>query len=87
MEHRSAASPDDDRRAILHLDVNPERLATAGSLGCSATAARADELDRPGGWDVVDAPRSAQAILDGLGRVGAETHRPARSEEGDGRRP
>ncbi|PJT47360.1 alcohol dehydrogenase, partial [Streptomyces albidoflavus] len=52
------------------LDVNPDRLATAGLLGCSATAARAEELDRPAGWDIViDATGNAQAIQDGLGRV------------------
>lgn len=52
------------------LDVNPERLATADRLGCSASAARAEELDRPRGWDVViDATGNAQAIQDGLGRV------------------
>ncbi|WP_103515260.1 zinc-dependent alcohol dehydrogenase family protein [Streptomyces sp. SM10] len=52
------------------LDVNPERLATAGRLGCSRSAAGADELDRPGGWDVViDATGNAAAIQDGLGRV------------------
>ncbi|MFJ9210108.1 sorbitol dehydrogenase [Streptomyces sp. L-9-10] len=52
------------------LDINPERLATAGKLGCSRTAASADEFDRPGGWDVViDATGSAGAIQDGLGRV------------------
>ncbi|MGW7365023.1 zinc-dependent alcohol dehydrogenase family protein [Streptomyces sp. NPDC054841] len=53
------------------LDINPERLATAQLLGCSATAATAQELDRaPGGWDVViDATGNAAAIQDGLGRV------------------
>lgn len=52
------------------LDLNPDRLATAQHLGCSATAARADELDRPQGWDlVVDATGNAAAIQDGLGRV------------------
>ncbi|MFC9409416.1 zinc-dependent alcohol dehydrogenase family protein [[Kitasatospora] papulosa] len=52
------------------LDVNPERLATASLLGCSRSAAGADELDRPGGWDVViDATGNAAAIQDGLGRV------------------
>jgi 2-desacetyl-2-hydroxyethyl bacteriochlorophyllide A dehydrogenase len=52
------------------LDLNPERLATARKLGCSASAAGADELDRPQGWDVVvDATGSAAAIQDGLGRV------------------
>ena len=52
------------------LDVNPDRLATAALLGCSRSAATADELDRPGGWDVViDATGNAAAIQDGLGRV------------------
>ncbi|WP_433262790.1 zinc-dependent alcohol dehydrogenase family protein [Actinosynnema sp. CS-041913] len=52
------------------VDVNPERLATARLLGCTATAASADELDRPHGWDVViDATGNADAIQDGLGRV------------------
>ncbi|WP_369201256.1 zinc-dependent alcohol dehydrogenase family protein [Streptomyces sp. PU-14G] len=52
------------------LDLNPERLATARSLGCSGAAATAEELDRPGGWDlVVDATGNAAAIQDGLGRV------------------
>lgn len=53
------------------LDVNPERLVTARQLGCSATAASADELDRPRGWDVViDATGNERAIQDGLSRVG-----------------
>ncbi|MDK1476800.1 zinc-dependent alcohol dehydrogenase family protein [Streptomyces sp. 549] len=52
------------------LDLNPERLATARTLGCSAAAAGADELDRPQGWDVViDATGNAKAIQDGIGRV------------------
>jgi 2-desacetyl-2-hydroxyethyl bacteriochlorophyllide A dehydrogenase len=52
------------------LDLNPERLATARRLGCSGAAARADELDRPQGWDlVIDATGNAAAIQDGLGRV------------------
>ncbi|MEV0259885.1 zinc-dependent alcohol dehydrogenase family protein [Streptomyces sp. NPDC050617] len=52
------------------LDVNPERLATARSLGVSRAAANADELDRPQGWNlVVDATGNAAAIQDGLGRV------------------
>ncbi len=52
------------------LDLNPERLTTARRLGASATAARAEELDRPQGWDVVvDATGNAAAIQDGLGRV------------------
>ncbi|NGN63391.1 zinc-dependent alcohol dehydrogenase family protein [Streptomyces sp. A7024] len=52
------------------VDINAERLTTAAKLGCSATAASPDELDRPGGWDVVvDATGNAAAIQDGLGRV------------------
>ncbi|MFE2066730.1 zinc-dependent alcohol dehydrogenase family protein [Streptomyces sp. NPDC059467] len=52
------------------VDVNPERLATAAKLGCSQTALSADELARPGGWDVVvDATGNAAAIQDGLDRV------------------
>ncbi|GGU04388.1 zinc-dependent alcohol dehydrogenase family protein [Streptomyces coeruleorubidus] len=52
------------------VDVNPERLATAGKLGCSRTALSAEELGQPGGWDVVvDATGNAAAIQDGLERV------------------
>ncbi|MEV7387362.1 MULTISPECIES: zinc-dependent alcohol dehydrogenase family protein [unclassified Streptomyces] len=52
------------------VDVNPERLATAAKLGSSQTALSADELARPGGWDVVvDATGNAAAIQDGLDRV------------------
>lgn len=52
------------------LDLNPERLATARALGCSHVAARAEELDRPQGWDlVIDATGNAAAIQDGLTRV------------------
>ncbi|OEV04193.1 zinc-dependent alcohol dehydrogenase family protein [Streptomyces oceani] len=56
--------------AVDMLDLNADRLATARTLGCSAAAASADELDRPKGWDlVVDATGNAAAIQDGLGRV------------------
>ncbi|MDT0380134.1 zinc-dependent alcohol dehydrogenase family protein [Streptomyces sp. DSM 42041] len=52
------------------LDLNPARLATAKQLGCTGAAARAEELDRPQGWDlVIDATGNAAAIQDGLGRV------------------
>ncbi|MGH4027420.1 zinc-dependent alcohol dehydrogenase family protein [Actinomycetota bacterium Odt1-20B] len=52
------------------IDLNAERLATARQLGVSGAAAHADELDRPGDWDVViDATGNAAAIQDGLGRV------------------
>jgi 2-desacetyl-2-hydroxyethyl bacteriochlorophyllide A dehydrogenase len=53
------------------VDVNPERLVMAQTIGCSATATSADELDRPRGWDlVIDATGNQRAIQDGLGRVG-----------------
>lgn len=52
------------------VDRNHERLSTATTLGCSATATAADELDRPEGWDlVIDATGNAAAIQDGLNRV------------------
>jgi 2-desacetyl-2-hydroxyethyl bacteriochlorophyllide A dehydrogenase len=52
------------------VDINTDRLGTADALGCSGTAIRADELDRPLGWDlVIDATGNAQAIQDGLDRV------------------
>ncbi|WP_328425406.1 zinc-dependent alcohol dehydrogenase family protein [Micromonospora sp. NBC_00389] len=53
------------------VDINPERLTTARSLGVSRTAAGPDELDQPRGWDlVVDATGNVAAIQDGLTRVG-----------------
>ena len=57
------------------VDVNPERLATARTLGCTSAAESAAELaesgGRPRGWDVViDATGNARAIQDGLERVG-----------------
>ncbi|SFD34751.1 zinc-dependent alcohol dehydrogenase family protein [Streptomyces aidingensis] len=52
------------------VDINPERLATARTLGVTGSAASAEELGRPQGWDVViDATGNAKAIQDGLGRV------------------
>jgi 2-desacetyl-2-hydroxyethyl bacteriochlorophyllide A dehydrogenase len=52
------------------VDVNPERLATAKQLGCTAAAASADQLHRPEGWEiVVDATGNEAAIQDGIGRV------------------
>jgi 2-desacetyl-2-hydroxyethyl bacteriochlorophyllide A dehydrogenase len=52
------------------VDLNPARLETARTLGVSGSAANADELDRPQGWDlVVDATGNAAAIQDGLERV------------------
>ncbi|MBP2472062.1 2-desacetyl-2-hydroxyethyl bacteriochlorophyllide A dehydrogenase [Crossiella equi] len=56
--------------SIEVVDLNPERLATATKLGVTATAASADDLDRPEGWDVViDCTGNEKAIQDGLGRV------------------
>jgi threonine dehydrogenase-like Zn-dependent dehydrogenase len=53
------------------VDLNPDRLATARALGCSASATSADDIIRPRGWDVViDATGNQNAIQDGLGRVG-----------------
>ncbi len=53
------------------VDINPERLATARKLGCTASADSAAALDRPRGWDlVIDATGNARAIQDGLDRVG-----------------
>jgi threonine dehydrogenase-like Zn-dependent dehydrogenase len=52
------------------VDVNPDRLATARLLGVSASGATPDDIERPGGWDVViDATGNERAIQDGLGRV------------------
>ena len=52
------------------VDINPQRLETARLLGASGYGAGPDELDRPGGWDVViDATGNAAAIQDGLNRV------------------
>lgn len=52
------------------VDLNPKRLETAVQLGCTATAASPDDLDRPRGWDVVvDCTGVVAAIEDGLSRV------------------
>ena len=52
------------------VDLNPSRLETAVTLGCSAAATSADELERPRGWElVVDATGVVAAIQDGLTRV------------------
>jgi 2-desacetyl-2-hydroxyethyl bacteriochlorophyllide A dehydrogenase len=53
------------------VDINPDRLATAAKLGCTAAVGNAAELERARGWDVViDATGNERAIQDGLGRVG-----------------
>jgi 2-desacetyl-2-hydroxyethyl bacteriochlorophyllide A dehydrogenase len=52
------------------IDINPSRLRTAVSLGCSNAAGSADDIERPRGWElVVDATGVDDAIQDGLGRV------------------
>ena len=57
--------------SVSMVDLNPERLATAKRLGCTAAVTSADELDAPRGWDVViDCTGVEAAIKDGLGRVG-----------------
>jgi 2-desacetyl-2-hydroxyethyl bacteriochlorophyllide A dehydrogenase len=56
--------------SVSVVDLNPERLATAAQLGVTASAARADEIERPRGWDVViDCTGVQAAIQDALGRV------------------
>jgi 2-desacetyl-2-hydroxyethyl bacteriochlorophyllide A dehydrogenase len=53
------------------VDVNPARLETARTLGCSNAVTSADELTMPRGWDtVIDCTGVVAAIEDGLGRVG-----------------
>lgn len=52
------------------VDVQQGRLPVAERLGADRTAASADELDRPQGWEVViDATGVVAAIEDGLRRV------------------
>jgi 2-desacetyl-2-hydroxyethyl bacteriochlorophyllide A dehydrogenase len=57
--------------SVSMVDLNPTRLETADVLGCTATVASADELERPRGWDIViDCTGVVAAIEDGLSRVG-----------------
>lgn len=52
------------------IDKNSARFALARRLAADRVAENADELDRPGGWDVVvDATGAVPAIEDGLRRV------------------
>jgi 2-desacetyl-2-hydroxyethyl bacteriochlorophyllide A dehydrogenase len=52
------------------VDINPSRLETAITLGCSSAVTSAEELERPRGWEVViDATGASAAIQDGLTRV------------------
>ena len=52
------------------IDTNPKRHALAKRLAADRVAVSADELDKPGGWDVViDATGAVPAIEDGIRRV------------------
>jgi 2-desacetyl-2-hydroxyethyl bacteriochlorophyllide A dehydrogenase len=56
---------------VSMVDLNPERLATAKLLGCTAATTSADHLDAPRGWDIViDCTGVQAAIQDAVGRVG-----------------
>jgi 2-desacetyl-2-hydroxyethyl bacteriochlorophyllide A dehydrogenase len=61
------------RTGAVSVDVvepNDARRTVADAIGCTASAAGADALDREHGWDVViDATGHPAAIQDGLGRV------------------
>ncbi|MCW2869852.1 zinc-dependent alcohol dehydrogenase family protein [Actinacidiphila oryziradicis] len=53
------------------VDINPDRLVTARSLGCTNAVTSADEIEQPRGWDVViDATGNEKAIQEAIGRVG-----------------
>jgi threonine dehydrogenase-like Zn-dependent dehydrogenase len=53
------------------VDVNADRLRVAEQLGCTSTAATAEEIRRPRLWDlVIDATGNERAIQDALGQVG-----------------
>lgn len=56
--------------SVSVVDTNPARLAVVRALGADASAASADELDRPEGWEIViDCTGSIAAVEDGLARV------------------
>ncbi|MEV0293635.1 zinc-dependent alcohol dehydrogenase family protein [Nocardia sp. NPDC050710] len=56
--------------SISVVDINAARLEVATKLGADATAAHADEFDRPQGWEIViDCTGAIAAIEDGLTRV------------------
>lgn len=53
------------------VDVNPDRLDVARTMGASTAVLSADEVEQPYGWElVVDATGNEQAIQDGIDRVG-----------------
>ncbi|MDX6235875.1 MAG: hypothetical protein QOG10_690 [Kribbellaceae bacterium] len=55
---------------VTVVDLNPSRLETAVTLGCTSAVASADEVDMPRGWDIViDCTGVVAAIEDGLARV------------------
>lgn len=55
---------------VTVVDHNPGRLVAARDVGIVAAFDRADDAERPGGWDVViDCTGATAAIEDGLGRV------------------
>lgn len=56
--------------SVTVIDRNPDRLQVAREVGIERVAESADQLERPGGWDVViDCTGVVGAIEDGLGRV------------------
>ena len=56
--------------SVSVVDTNPARLPRAGRAGADFVAGSADELDRPGGWDVViDATGVVAAIEDAIRRA------------------
>jgi 2-desacetyl-2-hydroxyethyl bacteriochlorophyllide A dehydrogenase len=56
--------------SITVVDRNPARLAVAEEVGVTQVALSADEVERPGGWDVViDCTGVVPAIEDALSRV------------------
>lgn len=60
----------DGAATVSMVDLNDARLDTARTLGCTAAATSADQLDRPRGFDiVVDCTGVVAAIEDGLSRV------------------
>jgi 2-desacetyl-2-hydroxyethyl bacteriochlorophyllide A dehydrogenase len=57
-------------KTVDMVDINPGRFDLARQLAADRTAASADDLDEPRGWDVViDATGAVPAIEDGLRRV------------------
>ncbi len=56
--------------SVAVVDLNSDRLAVARQLGVDAAVTRAEELERPQGWEVVvDCTGAVPAIEDGLTRV------------------